>query len=164
MFLEAWRARDRAVLVDGTLRPWLLGIAGNVLQNSRRPRRRHGAALDRYRAQTDALVEPDHADQAIAHADAASTRRGLDRAFAALSATHRQVADVCPVGGLTAVEAAVALRLPVGTVKSRLAHARGRLRSVLRPGQRGPATDPESPGGHGLDERPLGAPTASAAS
>jgi RNA polymerase sigma factor (sigma-70 family) len=163
VFLEAWRSRDRAVLVDGTLRPWLLGIAVNVLRNSRRSLRRHRGALDRYRATADRLVEPDHADDAVARADAASTRRQLDAAFASLSAKDRQVADMCLVKGLTPVQAAVALGLPVGTVKSRLAHARGRLRGVLRPGEHSTPTDPHGLGGHEQDERLLGAPTESAA-
>lgn len=163
VFLEAWRSRERAVLVDGTLRPWLLGIAANVLRNSRRSLRRHRAALDRYRATAGGLVEPDHADQAVDRADAASTRRDLDAAFAALSAKDRQVADLCLIEGLTPAQAAVALGLPVGTVKSRLAHARDRLRGVLRPGEPATTTDPRASGEHEQDERHVGAPTESAA-
>ena len=45
VFLEAWRCRDRAVLVEATLRPWLLGIASNVVRTSRRSQRRHAAML-----------------------------------------------------------------------------------------------------------------------
>lgn len=149
--------------VDGTLRPWLLGIAGNVLRNNRRSLRRHRAALDRHRAQADHLVEPDHADTAVGRADAASTRRQLDEAFATLSAKDRQVADLCLIEGLTPVQAAAALGLPVGTVKSRLTHARGRLRGVLRSGEPAPQTHPQALGGHEQDERPLGVPTESAA-
>ena len=163
VLLEAWRVRDRAVLVDGTLRPWLLGIAANVLRNSRRSLRRHRAALDRYRATADRLVEPDHADQAVDLADAAGTRPDLDAAFAALSAKDRQVADLCLVEGLTPAQAAVALGLPAGTVKSRLAHARDRLRGVLRSGEPATTTDPAAPGGHEQDERLLGVPTESPA-
>jgi DNA-directed RNA polymerase specialized sigma24 family protein len=43
VFLEAWRCPERAVLVDGTWRPWLLGIASNGLRNAARSRRRHQA-------------------------------------------------------------------------------------------------------------------------
>jgi RNA polymerase sigma factor (sigma-70 family) len=163
VFLEAWRARDRAVLVDGTLRPWLLGIAANVLRNSCRSLRRQRAALDRYRARADRLVEPDHAEGVADRADAARTRAELDAAFARLSAKDRAVADLCLVEGLNAEQAAVALGLPVGTVKSRLAHARGRLRGALRPGEPAPGTDPMPSAGHGQDERHVGAPAESAA-
>lgn len=57
-FLEAWRLREKlrpeaeappdadASDADG-LRPWLYGIATNVLRNTRRAARRHSAALAR---------------------------------------------------------------------------------------------------------------------
>lgn len=161
VFLEAWRSRDRAVVVDGTLRPWLLGIAANVVRNSRRSTRRHAAALDRYRASSGDLVEPDHADAAVDAADAAQTRREIDAALALLSRKDRQVADLCLVEGLSPAQAAVALALPVGTVKSRLAHARDRLREVLRPGESVLRIDPQAATGHEQDEHPIGAPVGS---
>ena len=46
-FLEAWRCRDRMVLVDGSVRAWLLGVAKNVVRNQERARRRHQVALRR---------------------------------------------------------------------------------------------------------------------
>ncbi|MBC7638338.1 MAG: hypothetical protein H7231_00995 [Rhodoferax sp.] len=36
MFPEAWRARDRAVLVDETLRPWLLRIRATPVRRRMR--------------------------------------------------------------------------------------------------------------------------------
>jgi hypothetical protein len=48
VFLEAWRTRHRAFLVQGSLRPWLLGIAANVVSTSRRSLHRHRAALARF--------------------------------------------------------------------------------------------------------------------
>lgn len=161
VFLEAWRARDRAVIVDGTLRPWLLGIAGNVLRNSNRSMRRHRAALSRYHATTERLVEPDHADRSIAAVDADRNRQLLQAAFGCLSAKDREVADLCLLEGLSPAAAAVALDLPVGTVKSRLAHARDRLQHVLRSGEPRPRADPGVTSGHGQDERLLRAPTGS---
>ena len=157
VFLEAWRARERAVLVDETLRPWLLGIAANVVRNSRRSTRRHRATLERYCASADELVEPDHADDAAVHADRPRDRARLDATFAQLSSKDRQVADLVLVEGLTPTEAAVALGLPIGTVKSRLAHARERLRGLLRSGDNFPGTDPASSSGHGQNKRPAGA-------
>lgn len=158
VFLEAWRSRDRALLIDNTLRPWLLGIAANVVSNSRRSLRRHRAALDRYQASADRLVEPDHADSAVAAADASWDRARLDVAFAALSTKDRQVADLCLIEGLSPAQAAVALSLPIGTVKSRLAHARDRLRGVIRADELDLSTDPKTGSGHGRYEHHVGAP------
>lgn len=47
VFLEAWRCRVRAVQMDGSYRPWLLGIARNVVRTARRSAHRHRAALRR---------------------------------------------------------------------------------------------------------------------
>lgn len=157
VFLEAWRARDRAVLVDDTLRPWLIGIAANVLRNSRRSTRRHRAALERYKATAD-LVEPDHADAAATRADSPRDRALLDATFDQLSRKDRQVVDLVLIEGLTPTEAAIATGLPLGTVKSRLAHARARLRGLLRSSDNFSGTDPVGSSGHGQNKRPAGAP------
>jgi RNA polymerase sigma factor (sigma-70 family) len=161
VFLEAWRARDRAVLVDGSLRPWLYGIATNVLRNSARSARRHRAAMDRYRRLGPPREMPDHAEDVAVSADAARDAAAVDAAFDRLSRKDRDVADLCLREGLSATAAAGALGLPVGTVKSRLAHARAHLQGVLRPGEPGGTTDPVGMGGHEQDERPVGAPAGS---
>src|SRR5690348_11778551 len=60
-FLEAWRLRGRVAVDEdaGPLRPWLLGIATNVVRNVRRAARRHEDAMARL---PRAEVAPDHAD------------------------------------------------------------------------------------------------------
>ena len=161
VFLEAWRSRERAVLVDGSLRPWLYGVATNVLRNAARSARRHRAALDRYRRLDPPLDAPDHADDVARSADADRDLAAVDAAFDRLSRKDRDVADLCLREGLSPATAAAALGLPVGTVKSRLAHARAHLRRVLRPGEPGTGTDPGVPTGHEQDEGPVGAPAGS---
>jgi RNA polymerase sigma-70 factor (ECF subfamily) len=162
VFLEAWRSRDRAVLVDGSLRPWLYGIATNVLRNSTRSTRRHHAALDRYRRLDPPQPVQDHADTVAVRADADRDRAAVDLAFAALSRKDRDVAELCLREGLSPAAAAAALGLPAGTVKSRLAHAREHLQRVLRSSEPDGQTDPRQLSGHEQDERPLGAPAGSA--
>jgi RNA polymerase sigma factor (sigma-70 family) len=49
VFLEAWRRRA-ALRPGAATRPWLYGIATNVLRNHRRSLRRHRAALERIAA------------------------------------------------------------------------------------------------------------------
>jgi DNA-directed RNA polymerase specialized sigma24 family protein len=58
VFLEAWRTRERAFLVEGSLRAWLFGIAAHVISTSERSGRRHRAALRRFAGRRD-LDPPD---------------------------------------------------------------------------------------------------------
>lgn len=59
------------------------------------------------------------------------TRRDLDRGLQALSDEHRQVLLLVGLEGLTYAEAADVLEVPIGTVMSRLARARERLRVLM---------------------------------
>jgi RNA polymerase sigma-70 factor (ECF subfamily) len=124
-FLEAWRLRDRLVPDGGSLRPWLLGIATNVLRNTRRAARRHQAALARLPTRD---TVPDFADELVGRLhDAeqlAAARQALDR----LRPAEREVFTLCVWAGLDYAAAADALGVKVGTVRSRLSRARERLR------------------------------------
>ncbi|HEX3199561.1 MAG TPA: sigma factor [Propionibacteriaceae bacterium] len=44
VFLEVWRSRQRAVELDGSLLPWLYGVATNVCRNHQRSQRRQARA------------------------------------------------------------------------------------------------------------------------
>ena len=57
----------------------------------------------------------------------------LVRALGRLPLAHREVLVLCYVAGLAVAEVAAELRLPVGTVKSRLARGRAALARQLRP-------------------------------
>jgi RNA polymerase sigma-70 factor (ECF subfamily) len=50
VFLEAWRRRREVTLHQPSVLPWLYGVAANVLRGHNRARRRHQAALRRWRA------------------------------------------------------------------------------------------------------------------
>lgn len=154
VFLEAWRTRGRALLVDGSMRPWLLGIARNVVRNANRSRRRYRAALDRLHA----LAVPAEADDGPAIEDAEQLRTALAHAIAQLSDKQRDVVELCLVERLSPVAAGAVLGIPEGTVKSRLAEARKRLRSLLRPGELDALTDPDGSSGHQPGERHADAP------
>ncbi len=132
VFLEAWRCRHRAAVVDGTLRPWLYGIALNVLRNSARSRRRQAAALSRYRVMNTEWVEPDHADRVTAAVAAAAASSAIAAAFNQLSVKERQVADLVLREGFSLAAAACALSISEAQAKSRLAEGRRRLQRLLR--------------------------------
>jgi RNA polymerase sigma factor (sigma-70 family) len=124
VFLEAWRRRRDAADVDGSLLPWLLGVANNVVRNLKRAARRYDAALFRLpRPQS----EPDHADRVADRLDDERRMGEVLRMLSALSRAEQDVVSLVLMSGLSYAEAAVALGVPVGTVRSRLARARKRL-------------------------------------
>jgi RNA polymerase sigma factor (sigma-70 family) len=142
VFLEAWRRRERAVDINGSLMPWLLGVANNVVRNLRRAARRYDAALFRLPPPGS---EPDHADRVASRLDDEKRVREVLRRLAALSRAEQDVVSLVVMSGLSYAEAAVALGVPVGTVRSRLARARRRLDDTA-PGPVTPAVSLAAPG------------------
>lgn len=130
-FLEAWRHRQRAPFRDpDAALPWLLGVANNVVRNATRSGRR-------YRAATDRLAPPSLAPAAEEQAlDRLLAETGLRTALDAISAlaeTEKEVVMLVLWSELSYEDAAVALGIPVGTVRSRLSRARSKLQVSLRP-------------------------------
>jgi RNA polymerase sigma factor (sigma-70 family) len=126
VFLEAWRRREKS-LQPGMVRAWLYGIATLVVRNRRRTERRYRHALARLPRES---TSPDFAadvDERLAD----ESRMGalLDR-LRRLPAREQDVLVLCVWSELTYEEAAVALGIPVGTVRSRLSRARSRLREL----------------------------------
>jgi RNA polymerase sigma factor (sigma-70 family) len=128
VFLETWRRRRDAVDVDGSLLPWLLGVANNVVRNLNRTARRYDAALFRL---APPGAEPDHAEEIAARLDDEHRVQRVIRDLSHLSEAERDVIELVVMSGLSYAEAAVALGVPVGTVRSRLARARERLGAVF---------------------------------
>jgi RNA polymerase sigma factor (sigma-70 family) len=118
------RATFRTDATDA--RPWLLGIATNLLMNERRAEQRSLEVVDRIRAQP---VPP-----------VAQLADGLDHevasALAELDPDQRDVLLLFAWGELSYEEIAVALTMPVGTVRSRMSRARSHLRRRLEPSVR----------------------------
>jgi DNA-directed RNA polymerase specialized sigma24 family protein len=63
VFLEAFRRRADAVLVEGELSPWLYGVATNVLRNRRRAQWRHRHLLAQLARVPGAPAAPDLHDR-----------------------------------------------------------------------------------------------------
>lgn len=136
-FLVAFQRRARYDLDHPDAAPWLYGIATNLIRRHRRDEVRLFRAIARTAADTPA--EP-LADQVTGRLDAAATRGPLARALARLPGGQRDVL-LLVASGLTVAETATALQVPLGTVASRLARARRKVRADL--GATGPAGSPE---------------------
>ncbi|MFI2367549.1 RNA polymerase sigma factor [Streptomyces sp. NPDC018833] len=126
-FLEAWRLRGKLRDEGDTPRPWLMGIATNVLRNTVRAARRHDRLVARM--PTGETV-PDFADELIGRIADAEQLAAAQAVLAQLRQPEREVFTLCVWSGLSYPEAAQALGVPVGTVRSRLARARSRLRKL----------------------------------
>jgi RNA polymerase sigma factor (sigma-70 family) len=128
VFLEAWRRRSEVRFSGESVLPWLLGVATNVTRNAQRTLRRHTLLLAK-------LPPPaDVSDIAVAAADRVDRERLVQHVLAItrqLRKAEREVIALCDWAGLSYAEAAVALGVPEGTVRSRLSRARSRLRALI---------------------------------
>jgi RNA polymerase sigma factor (sigma-70 family) len=127
-FLTAFRKRTRYDTSHPDARPWLYGIATNLVGRHRREE------LRRYRLAK--LVGPDrfgadHADRVLAEVTSQSIRTVLGNALVGLASGDRDVLLLIAFEELTYEEVARALEIPVGTVRSRLHRARSQLREAL---------------------------------
>ncbi|MFD3589080.1 RNA polymerase sigma factor [Streptomyces sp. NPDC058683] len=128
-FITAFQRRHTYDLARADARPWLFGIATNLVGRHRRAEARRFKALSRL--PEPVVHEEPVADRAVARAGATGVRRELAAALGGLSARHRDVVLLVAWADLDYEEAAEALGVPVGTIRSRLHRARGRLREAL---------------------------------
>jgi RNA polymerase sigma factor (sigma-70 family) len=131
-FLLAWRSRGRAPLQAESALPLLYGIATNVLRNQRRSLRRRRDAFARL--PLERVEEPDFAEEIATRLDDEAAMRELLRVFAQLPRRQQDVVALCDWSGLSYEDAAAALGVPIGTVRSRLARGRSRLRELATAG------------------------------
>jgi RNA polymerase sigma-70 factor (ECF subfamily) len=128
-FLEAWRQRNRLRPEKDTVLPWLLGVATNANRNRARASRRHAEFLARlpHSDPRHGQNEADHAESVASRIDAERSVRELLDTTAGLNGGERDVVILCLMNGLGQEEAAKALGVRAGTVKSRLHRARAKL-------------------------------------
>lgn len=127
-FARAFALRDRYDTERADARPWLFGIATNLLRNHLRSEVRQMRAYAR--SGVDDVHHPDEA-ATDARVDAGTHSPALARALAGLAAGDRDVLLMYAWGDLSYEEIAQALDIPVGTVRSRLNRARRQLRDSL---------------------------------
>ncbi len=123
-FLAAAKSAGR---YDGrpSCRPWLIGIAAQLLRRRRQSFGRFLAVLSSLRGVRATAADPRPALQA---------RSDVERALVRISAAKRITLLMAEVEGLSCAEIAAALGVPLGTVWTRLHAARRELRRALEEG------------------------------
>lgn len=127
-FLIAFERRERYDLGCGHARPWLYGIASNLISGHRRAEERRYRALSRVGASE---VNAEHADQVAQRVDAQARRAPLMAALAEIAPADRDVLLLVACAGLSPDEVGQALGIPAGTARSRLHRARKQIRAAL---------------------------------
>lgn len=127
-FTTAFDVRHRYDLSRPDARPWLFGIATNLVRHHRRSEARRLQAYARLdgSSQSDTDV-----DGIAARLDAAQAGPAIAKALTRLSAGDRDALLLFAWADLRYEEIAMALRIPIGTVRSRLHRARHRMRELL---------------------------------
>lgn len=128
VFALAFRGRHSYDLTRGDARPWLYGIAANLVRRHSRDEQRELQAHARAARET-AAAAVDPLDELLREA----IEPALAGALAQLDPRDREVLLLFAWASLSYEEIAFALDLPIGTVKSRLNRARAILRTALDP-------------------------------
>lgn len=116
------KARDLAARYDNrspNARAWLFGIMAMLARDRRRALTRFVRALDRHVTGNHRVEHPRPDD-----------RIGIEAALAKVSPSKRIVLLLAEVEGYTCEQIADMLRVPVGTVWTRLHHGRRALRAI----------------------------------
>ena len=100
-------------------RAWIFGIAVAIVRERRRSFSRLSRALERVVSQATPAAVP--------RAESLDLERALER----LSAPKREVLLLAEVHGFSGEEIATMLGVPIGTVWTRLHHARREMRDIL---------------------------------
>jgi RNA polymerase sigma-70 factor (ECF subfamily) len=127
--ISAWRAIGG--LRGEQFRPWLLRIAANACRDELRRRVRRPAnslevALEA--GMPEPPVDDPSPEGSVLQAE---LRRDLEAALNQLPEEQKTAVVLCDVEGLDYNEIAAAMRTSIGTVKSRIARGRARLRVLL---------------------------------
>ena len=119
-FLQLLQSPGRYDRVRGPIRPWLLGVARNLI-------------LKRWRAEGRWMELDDEAFAVPAPFADCGLAESVARAVQSLPPLQREVVILIEYQDLTLEEAAQAVAADVGAVKGRLHRARNNLRRMLEP-------------------------------
>lgn len=128
VFRVAFERRSSYDVERGDCLPWLYGIALNLLRRHQRTQARHARAVARIPAppMSDGFV-----DDAVARVDASVMSAELTSTLEGLTEGERDVLLLVAWEDLSYEEVADVLRVPLGTVRSRLHRGRRKLREHI---------------------------------
>ena len=134
VFTQVWRHADRHDARRGPLVPWILSIARNRALDLLRRRRRWWRKAERWeRARViDGSDNTPAASAAEASVPGFPVHREVHQALAALPEEQRRVVALAYFEGLSHSEIAKRLDVPLGTVKTRMRIAQGKLADALQ--------------------------------
>ncbi len=124
---------------DSALGTWVYRVALNHCLKAQGRTRPDAVELEN---EPDLQTEEGNPQRHLARRELADK---VDDSLSTLTPGHRDVVILHELHGLTYAECAAILQIPVGTVKSRLSHAFGRLRIRLRDYVLGTETAPAAP-------------------
>jgi RNA polymerase sigma-70 factor (ECF subfamily) len=129
-FVSAWR--NIHTVRGETFRPWLLRIAANLCRDELRRRvRRPSTSLD-IALEAGMPDPPDEEPSPDASVLTSELRGKLEAALQELPEDQRTALVLCDVEGLDYNEIATVMNTSLGTVKSRIARARLKMRDLLQ--------------------------------
>ena len=127
-FATAFRSRTSYDLSRPDARPWLFGIATNLAHHYWRSQ---GRTQRRAAVAASNAISQDHSEETTSSVFFSSQEEAIARALGHLDDAQLDVLLLVAGPGFTYEEVAVALGIPVGTVRSRLSRARQQLRELL---------------------------------
>jgi RNA polymerase sigma-70 factor (ECF subfamily) len=127
-FVVAFTRRGTYDLTQSSARPWLFGIAVNLLRNHSRSERR---LLKAYAETGTDPIRQDPMSDVDTRLDAQARGPEMAQALDSLRPDDRDVLLLHAWADMTYEQIASALSIPIGTVRSRLARARQVLRELL---------------------------------
>jgi len=121
-WVRAWRHQDRLTEDRGSVRGWLNRVAHNIAVDQHRARASRPTEVEMPEGDPTSTPEP---------TDAVLDRLVVEDVLEALPTAHRRTLVEVYFADRTAAGAAVVLKVPVGTVKSRVHNALRTLRTSI---------------------------------
>ena len=121
----------------GNFKSWLARVTVNAVYDElRRGKRHNGIPLELFTNEGDEIESPDWMRDPESspeeRAEQSELQRAMHRCIKSLVPDYRLMVILVDMEGMSYEEAAYVARVPVGTVKSRLARARMQLREALQ--------------------------------